>query len=62
MHESSRWHLIFCVFFPRKNKYPLAHPLRFKLEILDTAGADQFRALHERYIKVCPFPFHHHHT
>lgn len=38
-------------FFLREKIPTLAYPL-FKLEILDTAGADQFRTLNEKYIKV----------
>ena len=50
MHKPTRWHNLFCV-FPSSQK-TFIHSQPFKLEILDTAGADQFRVPHERYIKV----------
>ena len=53
MYKSSRWHNLLCVFLssPKKNTCSGSSTIP-KLEILDTAGADQFHALHERYIKV----------
>lgn len=41
-----------CIFPHEKKHTTLAHPRFSKLEILDTAGADQFCALPEKYIKV----------
>lgn len=53
-------HPILCVFLHQKMLVDSDQYIALQLEILDTAGTDQFHALNERYIKVrSRFSIHH---
>lgn len=62
MLKPSRWQILFCAYFPFENYMTPTDPSVFQLEILDTAGADQFHTLNERHIKVAALPLKRRHT